>query len=177
MDGSLNDIEDVQCWIEKSASIFLRAAKGGSCDPVELTSEEARLIARELIELSVRLDHIDGDEVRRQDWIRIPMQYVGIHAEQDPDFDHEERFAGADIECWIKDQTRKNALLIATGWIEESGWRLKEVEQQFEISRDDFEDGDEDIVYYDQAVHDDQVFVYNVYSTDEAEQDSDAKRD
>ena len=53
---------------------------------------------------------------------RIPMQYLIVEAAQGPTFCHEKQFGGATVGCWIKDQTKKNAYLVAKGWIEDHGW-------------------------------------------------------
>src|SRR5205809_6080471 len=45
-----------------------------------------------------------------------------VEAAQDPTFCHEKQFGGATVGCWIKDQTKKNAYLVAKGWIEDHGW-------------------------------------------------------
>ncbi len=132
--------------------------------PADLSPAEARELARDLIELSLTLEY-SFNEIDREDWMRIPMQYLHIYAEQDPEFDHDEMFAGADIECWIKDQTRKNALIIAQAWIEEAGWRVVELEEQGEILREDH--ADDDVEFFDQAVFDEQVFVFNVIPRDD----------
>jgi len=53
-DNECND--EVICWIEQNSSIMLRAIVKGYNDPVELTSDEAREIAKKLIEMADKLD-------------------------------------------------------------------------------------------------------------------------
>lgn len=156
-DPDFESIENVECHVEDDKYIHLNAS-------ARLTPAEARAVARELIEQSILLDFAGSDPGERKRHERIPMQYIHYHAKQDPGFDHDGIYGGADIECWIKDQTQKNGLIIAEEWIKESGWLVAEVVQHVEISRSDFESDDEDIAYYEQAIHDGQVFVYNIYS-------------
>jgi hypothetical protein len=91
---------------------------------------------------------------------RIPMQYLIIEAAQDPTYAHEERLGGAMVGCWIKDQTRRNAYYIAKGWIEDSGWVSLELKEQYLVTESDYEDNDEGKPYFEQALIDEQVFVF-----------------
>ena len=50
------------------------------------------------------------------------MQYLIVSAAQDPTYKHKKSFGGAQVGSWIKNQTKKNAYLIAKGWIEDQGW-------------------------------------------------------
>ena len=63
---------------------------------------------------------------------RIPMQYLMIDAAQDPTFAHDKKYGGAAVGCWIRNQTKKNAFLIAKGWIEEHGWVVLCLDEQHE---------------------------------------------
>ena len=155
----------VECGVNEDGHISLRAV-GEKGEALELNAEEAQFLASNLFEFALHCQYSEA-QLEEQDWVRIPMQYLHIYAEQDPDFGHDENFAGADVECWIKDQTAKNAYLIAKGWIEEAGWKCVELEEQGQISRDNHEE--DDVEYYDQALIDEQVFVFNVFSDEEFE--------
>lgn len=98
---------------------------------------------------------------------RIPMQYLIIGAAQDPTFDHDEVFGGAAVGCWIKDQTKDNAYHIAKGRIENQGWVVLELEEQKLISEEDYESDGEGKEYFEQALTDDEVFVFYTYPKDE----------
>lgn len=91
---------------------------------------------------------------------RIPMQYLIIDAAQDPTHHHDKEYGGATVGCWIKNQTKKNAYLIAKGWIEENGWVPLSLEDQISVSERDYEGKAEGRKYYDQALIDDEVFVF-----------------
>lgn len=48
--------DEVICWIEPGSGIMLKAIAYGGKDPVELTADEARNIAKKLIEMADKLD-------------------------------------------------------------------------------------------------------------------------
>ena len=94
---------------------------------------------------------------------RIPMQYLIIDAAQDPTFAHKKVCEGATVGCWIKNQTKKNAYLIAKGWIEDQGWVSLSLEDQYPISEEAYKEKPEGKQYFDQALIDEEVFVFNVF--------------
>jgi hypothetical protein len=98
---------------------------------------------------------------------RIPMQYLIIDAAQDPTFAHDEAHGGAAVGCWIKNQTKQNAYLIAKGWIEEHGWVVLSVEDQYPISEDDYKEKSDGKEYFEQALIDEQFFVFHTFPTHE----------
>jgi len=91
---------------------------------------------------------------------RIPMQYLIIDAAQDPTYAHEKQYAGATVGCWIKNQTKKNAYLIAKGWIEDHGWVPLSLEEQYPVSAETYRGKSEGRQYFEQALIDDEVFVF-----------------
>lgn len=97
---------------------------------------------------------------------RIPMQYLIIDAAQDPSFAHEEKYGGANVGCWIKDQTKKNAYLIAKGWIEEHGWVVLSLKEQYPVSGETYRGDSEGREYYEQALIDEEVFVFFIWPKD-----------
>jgi hypothetical protein len=97
---------------------------------------------------------------------RMPMQYLVLEAAQDPTFQHGDTYGGAQVGCWIKDQTEKNAYLIAKGWIEAQGWVVLSLDQQKRILLESYADGDEGKQYFEQALIDEEVFVFYTFSKD-----------
>ncbi len=91
---------------------------------------------------------------------RVPMQYLIIDAAQDPTFAHEKGYGGATVGCWVKNQTRKNAFLIAKGWIEDRGWVVLSLEEQYPVSEETYRQKSEGRQYFEQALIDDEVFVF-----------------
>jgi hypothetical protein len=91
---------------------------------------------------------------------RIPMQYLIVDAAQDPTFLHETEYAGATVGCWIKNQTKKNAFLIAKGWIEDLGWLVISLKEQYPVSEETYRQKSEGWQYFEQALIDDEVFAF-----------------
>lgn len=157
-------------------AVTLKAPAAG----VTLTPDEAQELAARLVDASARAD---GENPEENDWTRIPMQYIHVAAERmdyevegngavPPDTDEE--LAGAkfaEVHCWIRDQTARNAMHIAAGWIAEHGWAITEVIEQTAVERDDFTET-EYLPYYEQALTDSEVFLYEI--EDDKEGPSDA---
>jgi hypothetical protein len=94
---------------------------------------------------------------------RIPMQHLIIDAAQDPTFAHKKIYGGATVACWIKNQTRKNAGLIAKGWVEDNGWVVLSLDEQHPISEADYEKKQDGKQHFEQALTDDEVFVFYTF--------------
>ena len=50
---------EVYCWVEQESSIMLKASSK-DCDPVALTSENARSLAKLLLEKANELEELDN---------------------------------------------------------------------------------------------------------------------
>lgn len=138
-------------------------------DGVTLTGDEAQELASRIFEAAMRTD---GEDPVENDWVRVPMQYLRVAAErmelnvegeeaappEDPEMGDA---TSAEIHCWIKDQTLRNAMHIAAGSIAEHGWVVLEVIEQNAVTRADFTDG-EYLQYFEQALIDSEVFLYEL---------------
>jgi hypothetical protein len=138
---------------------------------VTLTADEAMELASRVFEASALAS---GEDPEERDWVRIPMQYIRVAAErlqlsadgEDalPDDEEDAEMAGAkdaEVHCWIKDQTQRNAMHVAAGWIAEHGWVVTEVIEQRPVTRADFENT-EYLQYFEQALTDSEVFLYEI---------------
>ena len=154
---------------------------------VTLTADEAQELASRLFEASALAT---GEDPEERDWVRIPMQYLRVAAErmdfwksrarrdrfrpkdQDPELADAK---SAEVHCWIKDQTQRNAMHVAAGWIAEHGWVVLEVLEQEAVTRADFTDT-EYLQYFEQALLDSEVFLYEIEEpeSDETEGTADA---
>lgn len=94
---------------------------------------------------------------------RVPMQFLVISAFQNPDTEHDETYGGAHVSCWVKDQTARNATLIARGLIEENGWIVDTIEEHYPITEEDYSNTSESLQYFEQAQTDGEVFVFHVF--------------
>ena len=98
---------------------------------------------------------------------RNPMQFLMFEGEQDPSFPHKEEFGGAFINCWIKNQTSQNAIYVSKGWIEKSGWKIKQIEDHKIVTEQDYENGEDGREYFEQALIDEEVFVFHTFSKEQ----------
>jgi hypothetical protein len=151
-----------------------------TAESVTLTAEEAEELARQILEAAARAHGQDPDE---SDSVRIPMQYIRVAAERLDDAivqtesgepaNNEAPDTGdaknAEVHCWIKGQTQQNAMHVASGWVNEHGWIITEVIEQEAVTSDDFE-GTEYLQYYEQALTESEVFLYEIDDT-QADQD------
>ncbi|MDF7802052.1 hypothetical protein P4C99_21450 [Pontiellaceae bacterium B1224] len=95
---------------------------------------------------------------------RIPMQFLTFEGVQDPSIQHDEKFGGAFINCWIKDQTTQNAIYIAKGCIEDEGWIVLELNDHRIVTDEDYNEGHDGREYYEQALIDEEVFFFHTFS-------------
>jgi hypothetical protein len=155
-------------------------------ESVTLRADEAEELARSIVNAAARAS---GQSPEENDWVRLPMQYIRAAAER-VDFDTEPTDADArpidevpdtgdaktaEVHCWIAGQTQQNAMHVAAGWIASHGWAVTDVIEQAAVTRDDFE-GTEYLPYYEQALMDSEVFLYEISQdeTDETEGSADA---
>lgn len=96
------------------------------------------------------------------------MQYLVIAAAPDPTYNHEQECGGAHVGCWIKNQTRRNAWLLAKGWLEELGWVPLSLEEQQLVTADTYADNPDARRYFEQALVDDEVFVFHKFPKTES---------
>ena len=155
--------------------VTLTAPAGG----VTLSADEAMELAGRVLEASALAK---GENPADNDWVRLPMQYIRAAAERmafdpddEPDDDEEEidDATHAEVHCWVADQTQRNALHVAAGWVAEHGWALTEIIEQRPVARADFADT-EYLQYFEQALTDSEVFLYELEETDDTEGEPDA---
>lgn len=159
---------------QDGATITLRAGPGSAT----LTADDALRVAGYLVEAAMRAT---GDDPEENDTVRIPMQYIHAAAEKlDDDGESgeapvpaqsDEELAGAkfaEVHAWIRDQTARNAMHVAEGWIAEHGWVVTDVIEQIAVTRDDFV-GSEYLPYYEQALTDAEVFLYEIEEAESEE--------
>jgi hypothetical protein len=157
-------------------SVTLKVPDGG----VTLTENEALELAGRLVEAQARAG---GEDPAENDWVRVPMQYIRAAAErmevegadESPEEDELQGAKSAEVHCWIANQTQRNAMHIAAGSVAEHGWVVTEVIEQAPVMRTDFE-GTDYLPYYEQALTDSEVFLYEIDEpeTDETEGSADA---
>src|SRR5688500_15465537 len=71
--------------------------------------------------------------------------------------------AGAWINCWINSNDVEDATERALRMIRENGWKELEMEDYFHVERSDYEENENQLQYFDQALIDDEVLVIYTY--------------
>lgn len=156
------DLLGGRAFLESTADGF---RLGLGVPELTLTTEEALSLARSLSDAAAtRVKAEEATDVESEDdedRIRLPMQLVILDVERDPEIPAEDNNLAptAQVCCWIKEQTRANAVHVAIGWVNDSDWIITNVAEQRLVDRSDFE-GSELLAYYEQALTDDEVFLY-----------------
>lgn len=70
---------------------------------------------------------------------------------------------GAYVNCWILNDERQPAEARATDLIEEYGWSVEALEDQGTVTSDDYAEDDEDREFYEQALVEREVLVFNTW--------------
>jgi hypothetical protein len=83
------------------------------------------------------------------------MQLRSLEEHENPP-NSSEAYASA----WINDPNRESALEKATTLIQENGWNMVNIVEDYPISREDYSLKTEGLDYYDQAVVDGKVVVF-----------------
>lgn len=151
---------------QDGTSVTLKTPAGG----VTLTVNQAQAVAARLIDAAAVAN---DEEPEENENARIPMQYIHVSAERlEYEVEGSESSAlptdeemgdakWAEVHCWIRDQTARNAMHVVTGNIAEHGWVVTEVFEQIPVMRDDFTET-EYLPYYEQALLDSEVFLYEI---------------
>jgi hypothetical protein len=70
---------------------------------------------------------------------------------------------GAYVNCWIQGQERTEAERRAAELIEDYGWSIEALEETATVSGDDYAPEDEDREFYEQALMEGEVLVFNTW--------------
>ena len=90
------------------------------------------------------------------------MYYVCITACTQPSHEEHARIDQAFIGCWIDQENEDDAVEAAKAMILEDPWVIEKVESADLVTADDYEDDPENLAYYEQALVDKNVIVFNV---------------
>jgi hypothetical protein len=136
---------------------------------LDLDTEALLHVAREFTNV-VAMHHAE-EEVDPESSVRLAMQLVILQIERDPESEAEDdQPEEGEVYCWIKEQSRQNAIHVAVGWVNESEWIITNVNEHRTVDRSEFEDTPL-LPYYDQALTDDEVFVYIFPESDSDDED------
>jgi hypothetical protein len=90
-----------------------------------------------------------------------------------PDAQEFEEAGGAYVNCWILDGNREHAEERATTLIEEYGWAVEALEEGAIVSGEDYPPGEEDREFYEQALIEREVLVFNTWPRGDEDEDND----
>jgi hypothetical protein len=80
-----------------------------------------------------------------------------------PDAKEFQDSGGAYVSCWIQSQDRDDAEKRATALIEEYGWSVESLQEGSVVTSADYARDDEDREFYEQALVEGEVLVFNTW--------------
>lgn len=93
----------------------------------------------------------------------MAMYFFTFLSQPDPEADELAGFAGAYVDCWIRNESREEAEARAIELIEENGWSVDALEEAGTVTSANYQDGDEDREFYEQALMEGEVLVFNTW--------------
>jgi len=108
----------------------------------------------------------------------MAMHFLTFLAVPTPDAQEYHDSGGAYVNCWILGDLREDAERRATELIEEYGWSVEALEGATTVSGTDYGPDDEDREFYEQALVEKEVLVFNTWPPgEEDEEDEDPEED
>lgn len=80
---------------------------------------------------------------------------------------------GAYVNCWILNDSRQAAEELAISMIDEYGWAVDALEDAGTVTSDDYTEDDEDREFYEQALVEGEVLVFNTWPIGDEDEDDD----
>lgn len=105
----------------------------------------------------------------------LPMYLVEIHAVPLDPTDVQE-FGGAYVNCWIESPSLGEAVSRAMAEVEGAGWRPDEVRRAHLTTRESYTGDDDGLEYYEQALIDQEVFVFYTYPIEDEDHEEDDEK-
>lgn len=90
-----------------------------------------------------------------------------------PDAKEFQDSSGAYVSCWIQSQDRQDAEKRATELIEEYGWSVESLQEGSTVTSADYAGDDEDREFYEQALVEGEVLVFNTWPRGDDDDDLD----
>jgi hypothetical protein len=100
----------------------------------------------------------------------MAMYFFTFLSQPDPDADELAGFGGAYVDCWIRNEGREEAEARAIELIQENGWIIDALEDAGTVTSADYQDGDEDREFYEQALMESEVLVFNTWPPEEEDE-------
>lgn len=90
-----------------------------------------------------------------------------------PEAQEYEQAGGAYVNCWIVSDDRAEAEQRASGLITDYGWSVEALEEHSTVTSADYSDDDEDRQFYEQALVEGEVLVFNTWPAGDEDEDDD----
>ncbi|HWM91269.1 MAG TPA: hypothetical protein VN493_10920 [Thermoanaerobaculia bacterium] len=107
----------------------------------------------------------------------MPIYYFTFLASPTPKAGELADAGGAYVNCWMLNEDRQPAEQRATQLIEEYGWSVEALEEAGTVTSNDYAEDDEDREFYEQALIEREVLVFNVWPRGDGEDDDDEEDD
>jgi hypothetical protein len=102
----------------------------------------------------------------------MAMHFFTFLSQPTPNAEEFAEFEGAYVNCWIRnDDNRDEAQARAIELIREYGWSVEALEDSGTVSSEDYQEGDEDREFYEQALVEGEVLVFNTWPRGEEDED------
>lgn len=101
----------------------------------------------------------------------MAMFYLTFLAVPTPDAKEFHDAGGAYVSCWIQNEDRENAEQRARDLIQDYGWSVEGLEEGATVTGADYGPGDEDREFYEQALTEGEVLVFNTWPRGEEDED------
>src|SRR5688572_28812386 len=108
----------------------------------------------------------------------MTMFFYSFLAVPTPDAKEFQDSGGAYVNCWIRsDGDGYQAEARAKGLIEEYGWSVEALEEGAIVSSGSYNDDDEDREFFEQALVEGEVLVFNTWPRGEDDEEEEAEED
>jgi hypothetical protein len=107
----------------------------------------------------------------------MTMFYFTYLAAPTPDAKEYADSGGAYVDCWIQSSDRSEAEARAAELIREYGWAVEALEEGTIVTSQDYQEDDENREFYEQALMEQEVLVFNTWPRDEEDEDDEEEED
>ena len=101
----------------------------------------------------------------------MAMHFFTFRSEPTPNAQEYAEFEGAYVNCWIRNDSREEAQARAAELIRDYGWTVEALEDSGTVSSEDYQEDDEDREFYEQALVEGEVLVFNTWPRGEEDED------
>ncbi len=109
----------------------------------------------------------------------MAMYFFTFLSQPTPNAEEFAEFEGAYVNCWIRndDGNPDEAQARASELIRDYGWTVEALEGSDTVSSGDYQDDDEDREFYEQALVEGEVLVFNTWPRGEEDEDTEDTED